>query len=154
MSEWKRTTRELSFEGLPPPMVSAIERHIERYNLGSILSDALMCILTDSEKPKMGLFGAAETVQMGAVVTPRWLVWAIMGSSTRPTALSARLANVTVQDYAETPFAQMVPDSGIQVSGMFTDASEAASAFIGLDQGIAGQRFRAVLIEAAKEAKK
>lgn len=154
MPEWKRVTREVSFEGLPPEMVSVIRNHIEQYNLGPILSDALMCIQTDSEKPKKGLFGKAESAQVGAVITPRWLVWAIAGSKTKPTALSAQLINLTVQDYAQTPFAKMVPDSGIEVSGLFTDASEPASAFIGLDESAAAQKFREAVIKAAQDAKK
>ena len=154
MSDWKRSTNELPFEQLPSQLLAVINKHIEQYNLGSILSDALMSVQTDSEKPKKGLFGSAETVVMAAVVTPRWLVWALMGTNTQPTALSAQLINITVQDYAQTPFAEMVPDSGIQVSGLFTDASEPASAFIGLDQGAAGLRFREVVIKAAQEAKK
>jgi hypothetical protein len=154
MSEWKRVTREVSFERLPAEMVSVIRDHIEQYNLGSILSDALMAIQTDSEKPKKGLFGKAESVQMGAVVTPRWLVWAISGSKTSPTALSAQLINLTVQDYAQTPFAKMVPDAGIEVSGLFTDASAPASAFIGLDESAAAQKFRETLIKGVQDAKK
>ena len=154
MSEWKRVTKAVSFEGLPPEMASVIRDHIEQYNLGPILSDALMCIQTDSEKPKKGLFGTAESVQMGAVVTPRWLVWAVSGTKTKPTALSAQLINLTVQDYAQTPFAKMMPDSGIEVSGLFTDASEPASAFIGLDQSSAAQKFREALIKAVQDAKK
>jgi hypothetical protein len=35
-----------------------------------------------------------------------------------------------MQDYAQTPFAKMVPDSGLQVNGTFTDISENASAFV------------------------
>jgi len=37
---------------------------------------------------------------------------------------------------------------------MFTDASEAASAFIGLDESATGQTFRQTLIRAAADAKK
>lgn len=154
MSDWKRTTKEVSFEGLPAGMVSAINKHIEQYNLGPILSDALMCIQTDSVKAKKGLFGSAETVQMGAVVTPRWLVWVVTGTKTQAAVLSAQLINIIVQDYAQTPFAKMVPDSGVQVSGMFTDASESASAFLGLDEDAAGSKFREILIQAAQDAKK
>jgi hypothetical protein len=135
-------------------MVSAIKKHIEQYNLGSILSDALMCIQTDSEKEKKGLFGSEETVQMGAIVTPRWLVWVTSGTDAPNAALSAQLINITVQDYAQTPFAKMISDTGVQISGMFTDASESASAFIGLDEGPAGKKFRDVLIQAAQAAKK
>ena len=153
MSDWKRQTKEVPFESLPTEVTSAIQRHIEQYNLGSILSDALMCVQTDSEKKK-GLFGKAEIIQMAAIVTPRWLVWSIDQPQTNPTVLSAQLIHVTVQDYAQTPFVKMVPDSGVQVSGMFTDASESASAFIGLEENAAGQRFRQILIEAAADAKK
>jgi hypothetical protein len=82
MSDWKRTTREVPFENLRPEMVEAISKHIEHYNLGTILSDALMCVQAVSEKVKKGLFGSAETVYTGVLVTPRWLVWAISGTKT------------------------------------------------------------------------
>ena len=154
MSDWKRTTKEVPFDALPSGMVSAINKHIEGHNLGPILSDALMCIQTDSEKAKKGLFGSAETVRAGVVVTPRWLVWAVDGTKTQTAVLSAQLRNVTVQDYAQTPFVKMIPDSGIEVNGVFTDASESASAFIGLDEGLAGKRFREAVIKAAQDAKK
>lgn len=54
MSDWKRTTREVTFEQLPADIKAEIQKHIELYNLGDILSDAKMWIQTDSEKPKMG----------------------------------------------------------------------------------------------------
>ena len=154
MSDWKRMTKEVSFEELPPEIRSAIERHIEQYNLGPILADALMCIQTDSEKITKGLFGKQEIVQIAAIVTPRWLVWSVDQPTTQAAALSAQLIQATVQDYSQTPFAKMVPDSGVQVSGMFTDASESASAFIGLEENVAGQKFRQLLIKTAADAKK
>ena len=155
MSDWKRTTKEIPFEKLLPEMVSAINHHIEQYNLGRILSDSLMCIQTDSEKVKKGLFGGgAEIVQMGTVVTPRWLVWSIQEKKTQTTVLSAQLINVTVQDYAQTPFAKMISDSGIEVSGIFTDASESVSAFIGLDEGDSANKFKEIIFKAAQDAKK
>jgi hypothetical protein len=154
MSDWKRKTEEIPFESLPAEMIPAINRHIERHNLGPILADALMCVQTDSEKARKGLFGRAETVRIGAVVTPRWLIWAISETKTPVTVLSAQLSNVTIQDYAQTPFAKMVPDSGIQVNGMFTDASESISAFIGLDESPAGRKFSEAVIKAAQDAKK
>jgi hypothetical protein len=154
MPDWKRTTKEIPFEALLPEMVSAIHGHIEQHNLGPILSDALMCIQTDSEKAKLGLFGGTETVRMGVVVTPRWLIWAVNGTKTETAVLSAQLIHVTVRDYAQTQFARLIPDSGIEVSGMFTDATENASAFIGLDEGVAAQKFREIVIQAAADAKK
>ena len=154
MSDWKRSTKEIPFESLPPHMVAAINRHIGQYNLGPILADTLMCIQTDSEKGKKGLFDKAEIVQVGAMLTPRWLLWAIHGTNTQTAVLSAQLINIIVQDYAQTAFAKMIPDSGIEVSGMFTDASESTSAFIGLEENAVGNKFRETMIKAAQDAKK
>jgi len=154
MSDWNRSTREVPFEGLMPGMVSAVNAHIELYNLGSILADTLICIQTDSVKPKKGLFGKQENVSQGAIVTPRWLIWAVVNGNTSEAVLSAQLSNVTVQDYAQTPFAKMVPDAGIQVNGTFTDVSEITSAFIGLDDGAAAKKFKEILFKAAQDVKK
>ena len=153
MSDWKRTSREIPFENLRPELVQAIQGHIEQYNLGSILVDSLMCVQTDSEKAKKGLFGAAETVYTGVVITPRWLIWAVSGTKTQAAVLSAQLKDIVVQDYAQTQFAKMIPDSGINVSGKFTDVSENGSAFIGLDGG-AGEKFKETVIKAVQDAKK
>jgi hypothetical protein len=79
-------------------------------------------------------------------------MWAVISEDT-PAVLSAQLSNVTVQDYAQTQFAKMVPDSGIQVNGMLTDASEAAGAFIGLDDGAEAIKFKMIVIKAAQDAK-
>jgi hypothetical protein len=154
MSDWKRATKEISLEHLPAEMLSAVHGHIEQYNLGPILSDALMCVHTDSEKIKKGLFGREEIVHTGAIVTPRWLVWVVNGTKIHPTVLSAQLINITIQDYAQTPFVKMIPDSGIQVSGTLPDVSENISAFIGLDESLGGQKFTEIVIKAVQDAKK
>ena len=154
MSEWKRRTKEIPFESLPSEMLSSINHHLDQHNLGPILSDVSMCIQIDSEKVKKGLFGGTETVQLGAVLTPRWLVWAMRGTKIQAAVLSAQLINITVQDYAQTPFAKMVPDSGLEVSGLFTDNSESVSAFIGLDESVAANKFKELIIKAAQDAKK
>jgi hypothetical protein len=61
---------------------------------------------------------------------------------------------VVVQDYAQTQFAKMIPDMGLQVSGRFTDASENISAFIGADDSPAGKRFKEIMIQAVQDSKK
>lgn len=154
MSDWKRTTKEVPLEGLRPEMVVAIKNHLKQYSLGAVLFDALMCVQTDSEKVKKGLFGSAETVYMGVVVTPRWLMWAISGTKMQTAVLSAQLRDVVVQDYAQTQFAKTIPDIGIQVSGRFTDASDNISAFIGLDDSAAGRKFKEIVIQTLQNAKK
>lgn len=154
MSDWKRTTKEVGFENLRPELSQAINEHIEKYNLGEILSDVLMCVQTDSEKIKKGLFGGAEAVYMGAVITPRWLVWATSGTKTKVAVLSAQLNDVVIEDYAQSSFAKMVPDTGLNVSGKFTDATENGMTFIGLDESAVGRKFTATVIQAAQDAKK
>ncbi len=153
MSDWKRTTQEIPFENLSSEIKDAITKHIEQYNLGLILSDTLLCVQTVSEKAKKGLFGHAETVNSAVILTSRWLIWATHGTKAQLAVLSAQLRDLTVQDYAQTPFMKMVPDSGMEVSGPFTDTSGIGSVFIGLDDGV-GKKFREAVIAAAQAAKK
>ncbi|MBE7534473.1 MAG: hypothetical protein HS124_01910 [Anaerolineales bacterium] len=154
MSDWRRVTKEVGFAALRPELSQAINAHIERYTLGDILSDALMCIQTNSEKVKKGLFGGAEATYMGAVITPRWLVWAAGGTKTQVAVLSAQLNDVTIQDYAQSSFAKMIPDSGLNVNGKFTDVSEDGMSFIGLDENAAGRKFTEIAIRSVQDAKK
>lgn len=154
MSDWKRSTQAISFEQMPIALKAEIQKHVERYQLGDILSEALMCIQTVSEKAKKGILGSREMVYLGAVVTPRWLIWAVEGTKSSAAVLSALLAEVVVQDYANTPFSKMISDSGIEVSGKFTDAVENASAFIGLEDNAVGKKFKETVIEAVQNAKK
>lgn len=154
MSDWKRSTRELSFEQAPSEIKAVIQKHIEQYNLGDLLSAVLMCVQTDSEKAKKGLFGSSEMVRQVAVLTPRWLIWGANGTKTAAVVLSALLTDVVIQDYAATQFAKLIPDSGIEVSGRFTAASESASAFIGLEDNAAGRKFKEAAISTMQNAKK
>ena len=154
MSDWKRSTREVSFEQLPSDVKAEIQKHIERYNLGDILSETLMCVQTDSGKPKKGLFGSAEALRQDVILTPRWLVWVASGTKMSLALLSAYLKDIVVRDYAATSFGKMIPDSGVQVSGKFTDMSENASAFIGLEDNEAGKKFTEAVIGAVQDAKK
>jgi hypothetical protein len=154
MSDWKRVTREISLDQVPAEMKAEVQRHIELYNLGGLLSDALICVQCDAEKAKKGLFGSAETNRTVAILTTHWLLWVVSGSKTPVTATSALLNDVVIQDYAATPFAKMVPDSGIQVSGRFTDVAENSSAFIGLENNAAGQKFKELAIGAVQNARK
>jgi hypothetical protein len=48
----------------------------------------------------------------------------------------------------------MIPDSSIQISGKFTDVAENSSAFLGLENNAAGQKFKELAIGAVQNAKK
>jgi hypothetical protein len=154
VSDWKRVTHEISFDQVPAELKAAVDQHLELYKLGDILSDTLIGIQSDSEKAKKGLFGAAESNRLVAFLTPRWLLWVVSGNKTPATATSALLNDLVIQDYASTPFAKMVSDTGIQVNGKFTDVAENTSVFIGLESNAAGQKFKELAISAVQEAKK
>ncbi len=154
MSDWKRSTREIMIEDLASDIRAEIQKHIELYNLGDILSDTLMMIQTDSEKVKKGFFGSAELNHVTAILTSRWLIWVVSGNKSKVALLSAKLGDVIIADYARTPFANMIPDSGIQVSGRFTDVSESASAFIGLENNQAGNKFKELVIQTVQQSRK
>lgn len=152
MGDYKRTTRECTLDSLRPELAAALRAHVEKYNLGDILSDARLCIETTSEKIKKGFFGGGETIYSAAVLTKGWLVWANSGTNVKPHALSARLNQITAQDYAKSSFAKMIPDTGVNVNGLKTDTPEAGTTFIGLEENAAGIKFREALIAAAQGA--
>jgi hypothetical protein len=155
MGDWRRSTCECSFEDLQPEMVAAVNKHIEQYNLGGIVSGAVICIETSSDKIKKGMFGGGyKTVLTGVILTPSWLIWAISGDRMGSTVMSARLADLVVQDYATTQFAKMIPDEGLEISGSFTNFPEKGSAFVGLDEGATSRKFKEVVIKAVQDAKK
>jgi len=74
MGDYIRTTRACTFDSMRPELAAALRAHVEKYNLGDILSGPVMCIETTSVKAKKGLFGKAETIHTGAVLTSGWLV--------------------------------------------------------------------------------
>ncbi|HSB00098.1 MAG TPA: hypothetical protein VLE49_05570 [Anaerolineales bacterium] len=67
MPDWKRATKEIPFEALSSEMIAAINKHIEQYNLDSLLSDALLCIQTDSEKFKDVVVNTAQAPEFGSL---------------------------------------------------------------------------------------
>jgi len=154
MSDWNRSTREVQFEQLDPDAITALKAHIELYTLGEILNDILICIQTDSEKPKKGLFGRVEHISQCAVLTPRWLLWSVKSGEGEPAVLSSQLVNIVAQDYSQSKFGKMVPDTGVQITGSFTDVSENGNAFIGLDTSMSAMKFMDLIIKSVQDAKK
>ena len=161
MGDWNRTTKECALESLNSDNMAAIKKHLESYNLGPILDDYLMGIETTSEKKKKGLFGGGgdSRVIVSAIVTPRWLIWAVAGDKSGTGTLSTQLRDAAVTDYASSEFYKMVPDNGIQVTAPFTGSfagspTERGTMFIPLGDEPVTQRFKETVIHAAQEAKK
>lgn len=161
MGEWNRSTRECTLDGITPELNVAIQAHIESYNLGSILNDYRTCIETVSQKKKKGLFSGRgdQSVLVVVILTPVWLVWAVRGDRSGAATLSARLDELVVEDYASTPGYKLLPDTGIELTGVFTgrvgmEGNQRVSMFIGLGEEPAALEFKEALMRTIQDIKK
>ena len=148
MGDYRRSSRECKLEELGQEMAAVVNDHLEKYNLGPILNDALICIEVTSEKIKKGLFAGpgGKLIRMGIVLTPRWLVQVIKSDGDPAFARSARLEDIAVSDYEKSPFYAKIPETGVEDSGTFNDASEKSSSFIGLGKDAAGEKFKEMVL--------
>ena len=156
MGDYSRSTREVTLANLTSEITDALNKHIEHYDLGSILDDVLICIESNSDKIKKGLFSGpgAKMVKSIVILTPRWLVQIIKSDNEAAFVRSAQLIDIVVTDYEKSPFYSKIPDTGVQVTGRFTDTSESSMSFIGLGKDAAGEQFKEMLIERIQHAKK
>jgi len=155
MGDYNRVSRECKFEELGQEIVAAVNMHIEKYNLGRILGDALVCIEVKSDKTKKGIFATPgpKFTHIGLILTRRWLVQTIKVDKGKMIARSARLEDITVSDYEKNPYFQQFPDNGVEVTGRFTDASESSTSFIGLGKDLAGEKFKELFFRAVQDTK-
>jgi len=155
MGDYKRSTKEIAFGDIPVNVTQSIQTYIEKHNLGDILANPLHCIVSTSEKLKKGLFGTAGPKQLTqtVVLTDRWLILADNVDQNALYIKSMQLRDITVEDYEKSSFHAMIPDTGMNVNGIFTDASEKGTLFLPLGKDEAGEKFKSALIEAVQKAK-
>jgi hypothetical protein len=160
MSDWNRSTQEIFLSAIRPEMKAAIEQHLESYNLGRILDDAVICVETTSEKKKKGLFGkGGQTIVECAILTPTWLVLVVKGNDPGAAVLSAQLKDMTFNNYADSPGYKLIPDTGIEVSGVFTGrvgmhGNQRIGKFVGLGVEPAAGKFLALLAQAVQATRR
>jgi hypothetical protein len=159
MGDYRRSTRECTFDRLRPELVEAIRAHAQQHDLGDVEHEALICCETTNEKIKSGgLFGKLlggdpdRVHYSGLVVTPRWLIWATSGAKRGTTVLSNRLHDTEVHDIESMPYNELMKDTGLEVTAFFTGRLERAQAFIGLGPEPAAQNVRSVLKDALRKA--
>ena len=153
MNAYTRSTRECIFADLCPELVTAIRKHIEKYKLGDVESSLLICCETKSTTKKTGLFTSdPKTTITGMLVTDQLLIWADEKKKDKPTVRSALLRNIDVQDFENTAMYQVNPDSGMNITGRYTDVTKQGQSFIGLGSDPAGEKFRQVLQHAIQKA--
>jgi hypothetical protein len=161
MGDYVRNTRELRFESLPREIQAVMQRHLDEFNLGPILDDYEMCIETVSVKKKKGLFKGPgdQKVTSTAILTPTWLVYAVVGDSGIASAMSVKLEEATVEDCALSPFYAKLPDRGYHVTGNFTGqvgmhGNQRVSIFLGLGEERAAALFGEALAEAIAKTRR
>ena len=153
MNAYIRSTRECTFGDMRPELATAIRKHIEKYKLGDVESSILICCETTSTGKKAGLFANGdETTIAGMFVTSRFLVWTGEKEKGKPSVRSALLRNIDVQDFENTAMYRVNPDSGMNITGRYTDVTKQGQTFIGLGTDSAGEKFRQVLQHAIQKA--
>lgn len=153
MNAYTRSTRECTFGDMRPELSIAIRKHIETYQLGDIEASLLICCETTSSYQKASLFASgAEISTTSMFVTPRLLVWTGGKEKGKPAVTSALLRNIDAHDFENTAMHQVRPDSGMNISGRYTDVTKQGQSFIGLGSDPAGEKFRQVLQHAIQKA--
>ena len=153
MNAYTRSTRECTFGDMRPELVTAIRKHVETYKLGDIESSLLIYCETTSICQKTGLFANNdETTITGMFVTPQLLAWTNGKKRGKPVVTSAMLRNIDAHDFENTAMYQVNPDSGMNITGRYTDVTKQGQSFIGLGSDPAGEKFRQVLQHAIQKA--
>jgi hypothetical protein len=148
-----RTTRECTFGDIRPELAAAIRKHIEKYQLGVVESSLLICCETTSRGQKTSLFASGDkTTITGMFVTTKLLVWTSGNGKGKPAVTSALLRNIDAHDFENTAMYQVRPDSGMNITGRYTDVTKQGQSFIGLGSDSGGEKFRQVLQHAIQKA--
>lgn len=156
MGDYNRSSKEIAFGDIPVNVIKSIQTYVEKHNLGDILANPLMCIVSTSEKIKKGFLGRGAGPKLliqTAILTNHWLILADNVDQNALYIKSMQLRDVTVEDYEKSQFYKMIPDTGVNVNGRFTDASEAGSLFMPLGKDDAGERFKSALMAAIQKAR-
>lgn len=156
MGDYNRSTKEVSFDQITPDVMQAINLYIEKHNLGDILKDVSDCSISTNEKIKKGLFGGGagpKLLVQTAILTKRWLILADRVDQNAIFVRTMQLSDITIEDYEKSSFNAVMPDTGLNVNGMFTDGKEKGTFFLPLGKDAAGDKFKEAVIRSVQEAK-
>lgn len=161
MGDWNRTTRTITMDQIRPEMAQAIQTHLESFNLGPILTDALIYSETVSTKKKKGLFGGGgdqQVINMD-IVTPHWLMLVTRGDkASTAVAHTIQLKDSLISDYKDDPSYKLIQDVGLNITGIFTgiigvNNEPRVSMFIPLGEEPAANEFKTILFEQFKKSR-
>ena len=150
MSDYQRSTRVCTLEELPAPLAQALWQRAQDQGVKDLAKEALiMCETTSVKIKRSGLIhrllgGDPDKRHVtGIVVTPSHIIWGHHGEKRGTAVLSPRLSEVKI-----TPFASnLVPDSGIEVSGFISGFNEKATAVIGVGEGAAANQLYEIIAQ-------
>jgi len=146
MSEWSRATRECKIDELNPLMMSAIRKRLESYNIDLAKETLIICCETTSVRNVRKLFrSSSEVVKTSVVLTTQWLIWAALKDSSAFSFRCGRLRALTVQDYERSELNGLMPDTGLNISGLQSDTLEPSVLFLGLGTDVSSLKFRELL---------
>lgn|GEM_PF-403991 len=152
-SPFERSTHRCGrVSDIRPDVLEALRVYVEKYELGDFESSAIACCVTDSVSVKKhGRKKGGDAQYTAIILTPVLLLWATtwMGDIT---VAWARLSEIEVSNYVESPDYDLIPDSGVDIFGFIKGGPERGSAFVGLGLEPAAEEFRITLGEAVVKA--
>ena len=152
MDSITRTTRICTFDQMKPELRNALRMHLAQYRLTEIESDILMCCETKSTRQKKGIFGGTEQTESAVLLTPRWLAWVDSTNRDSAAAGSAELKKINVRGYESSALYDVYPDTGLNVTGQYTDVNKTGMTFIAIGNEPDGKKFRETLQDAIAKA--
>src|SRR5512133_4375382 len=101
MYQYLNKTSECAFKDLNQTLIRAIQSHAEKYGISEVIDqEPILCIETTSVLMKKGLFESkTNTTVCGVLLFPKWLIVASMQDEGDPGVISARIGEITAQDY-------------------------------------------------------
>jgi len=148
MDQYLNKTRECAFKELNQMLIRAIQSHTEKYGISEVIDqEPVFCIETTSVLMKKGLFGSkTNTTTCGVLLFPKWLIVASMQDEGEPGVISARIGEITAQDYENSASYNLIQNSGLDIFGIHPNAADGAgSIFIPLGPEPAAQKFRILI---------
>jgi hypothetical protein len=142
MSDYTRSTIEVSVRQLRPELRQALDEYFQEHNLGQAADESVLCCQTVSEKKEPGwlasLLGEKKEppVYTAVLLTSQYLIWARGSSQHKVTVMGADLGFILVKPYVSLFFS----DSGLQISGIINGAAN-VNGYIGLGPEPAAQKF-------------
>jgi hypothetical protein len=148
MDQYLNNTRECAFNELNRTLIQAIRSHTEKYGISEVIDqEPVFCIETTSVLMKKGLFGSkTNTTICGVLLLPKWLIVASILDEGDPGVISARIGEITAQDYEDSASYKLIPNSGLDIFGIHPNAADGAgSIFIPLGSETTAQKFRVLI---------